>query len=141
MGFAWLDWLGRYHYFFNDFPIVLIIMTVVAEGFGIWTKNEFYYQAARFMIISAAITIIPTVLLGFILSDVMHFNGIREAYFFWHQLLGLVTAGLCVSTAVLLECQKRGYIQSLVPYYICLTLTLVCVCWTGSLGGDLAFGD
>lgn len=139
--FSWLAWLGQYHYIFVHFPIALIIMTVVAEGFGIWTRNELFYQAARFMIVSAAFFAPPTALLGLALSDGQHhYEGLGETILFWHQSLGLTTAGLAIVTAVLLEGQIRGHLKSLLPYYICLTLLFVSVCWTGMLGGDLAFG-
>lgn len=139
--FSWLAWLGRYHYIFVHFPIALISMTAVAEGFGAWTRCDLFYQAARFMIVSAAFLAFPTALLGLALSEGQQpYEGLGETILFWHRLLGLTTAGLAIVTAALLECQIRGHLKSLLPYYISLTLLFVCMGWTGMLGGDLAFG-
>lgn len=130
-----LHWLGNFHPILLHFPIALILMTVVAEILFNWYKNPLFDHAARFMIIAAAISAIPTALFGLAWGYNSHYVGDFQTIFFWHRALGLSTAVLAVLTATLRSKQQgRG------AYYICLTLLFILVSLAAFLGGELTFG-
>lgn len=137
---SWLNGIGRLHLIFLHFPIALIVMTLVAEWLWIWFANPLFNQAARFMIMSAAIFAPITALLGLAFGYGQTYEGISLDLFAWHRYFGLLTAGLAILTAFLKERYVRETSSSLTSYYICLFLLFLSVSLTGAFGGSLTFG-
>jgi len=134
----WVEWIGNFHPILLHFPIALVVMTAVAEILAQKSKSSIFSQAARFMIIAAAITATPTALLGWAFSYSMTYEGLSIAFFWWHRFLGIATAVLAIFTAILKELEVRGKMRKKF-YVISLILLLICTTATGFLGGELSF--
>lgn len=117
---GWMATIGRFHLIFLHFPIALIVMTVVAECLSIWFDNPLFPQAARFMIVAAAIFAPITALLGLAYGYGQHYEGFSLDLFVWHRYFGLLTAALAIFAAILRERYIRRHSTSLVTYYITL---------------------
>jgi len=135
----WIKWIGNYHVIILHFPIALIMMTAVAELFSIKSKSPIFTQAARFMIIAAAITALPAALLGLAYGYGVNYDQTLTQLFWWHRFFGLSTALLAIITACLKELHVRKKIGVL-AYAISLALLVVLVTITGYLGGEMTFG-
>ncbi|NGX50717.1 MAG: hypothetical protein K1060chlam2_00567 [Chlamydiae bacterium] len=135
----WIIWIGNFHPILLHFPIALIVMTAVAELIGMKSPSPLFKQAARFMISAAALTALPTALLGLAYGYDVSYDELHSLLFWWHRSLGLSTALLALITASFKELQIRGKIGRS-AYLICLTLLLLLVTATAFLGGEMTFG-
>lgn len=133
-GYLW--WIGNFHPIFLQFPIVLTVMTGVAEFLCYFRQNPFYAHAARFMLLSAAILVIPTVLFGLALGyrSERDYNELIIGYYLWHRVFGIITGILIISTAYV-----REYIHNQL-YYVLLIASVCSIIVTGYLGGSMTFG-
>lgn len=131
---AFIYWIGGFHPMFLGFPIALITMTVVAEVLFSRRGENLYDHAARFMILSAAILSIPTVLFGLALGYGAAYPNPQADFFWWHRFVGLSTMALVIVTAYLREYNGRR-----APYFTFLTASFLSVIVTGFLGGNLTF--
>ncbi len=135
---GWVDFFGDLHPIILHFPIALILMTAVAELMGLMSRSPIYRQAARFMIIFAAITAIPTALFGIAFGYQMTYKYPQTLFFWWHRFSGLTTAVWAIVTVVLEELSVRNKIKK--RYYIwSLVLLVIFVTVTGYLGGEMTF--
>jgi uncharacterized membrane protein len=135
-----IRWLGNFHPIFLHFPIALIIMTVIAELLFFWSGNTLFDQAARFMIIAAAISAIPTALFGFAFGYDANYEGILANIYWWHRFFGVFTTLLTIVTAILRELHSRKQWDTMKAYYLCLAIIFISVNLTGFLGGEMTFG-
>ncbi|MBA2369052.1 MAG: hypothetical protein H0V82_08535 [Candidatus Protochlamydia sp.] len=138
-----IDWIlkiGGLHLVFLHFPIALITMTVLAEILNIRYKNPLYENAARFMLISAAVLTPLTALLGFALGFGQFYEGTMNDIYSWHRYFGIVTTILVLWAVRLRENYFTGKALHLRSYYICLLFLFISLNLTGLLGGALAFG-
>lgn len=136
--FSWTKWqkeVGKLHFVFLHFPIALIFMTVIAEICLAFTKGVFYENAARFMLISAAVFSLPTLATGYIMSLTMPYTGSMALLLEWHMWLGIVTAALAITVATVRE--KRG---NTAIYYTLLIALFLIMNVTAYLGGVMTFG-
>lgn len=131
----WSQWIGGFHFIFLHFPIALITMATVSELFFVWNPKPLFDQAARFMLIAAAILAIPTVISGLIYSYAASYEGLMSILIEWHMWLGIATAALAIVVAFIRE--RKGKIVS---YYISLFLLFLLVNITGFLGGEMTLG-
>lgn len=127
-------WIGSLHPIFLDFPIALITMSVIAEILFYLQDKAIYDHAARFMVLSAAILSIPTVITGLAFGYGAAFANLQEDFFWWHRFLGILTMGLVVLTAYV-----REYYGKRSSYFAFLLLSFLSVSLTGFLGGSLTF--
>lgn len=132
---SFIAWLGSYHLLILHFPIALIVMTLFAEGLSYWTLDPLFDAAARFMMMAAAVTIIPTALLGLAFSYSATYGGELMDALWWHRLYGLVTTVLVVFTVYV-----REYYHHRAVYYTLLLLSFISVFLTGYYGGKMTFG-
>jgi uncharacterized membrane protein len=132
-----LWWLGNFHPLFLQFPIVLTLSTAFAELIYRYSQNVIFSHAARFMMLGAAIMVIPTVLLGLVLGykSEPEYNEFLIGYFWWHRFFGILTGLLIIATAYV-----REYQPSKTFYYCMLLCSVVSVILTGYLGGSITFG-
>jgi uncharacterized membrane protein len=133
-----LHWFGQFHFFAVHFPIALVMMTFLAELCFLWTKKGIYEQAARFMIIAAAVAAIPTALFGLALASQSNYTGRMETLFWWHQFFGIATVVSTIIAAFFSE-EKAKRNQKFL-YFVFLVLAFVATSGAGFLGGELAFG-
>jgi hypothetical protein len=131
----WTQWFGGLHLILLHFPIALITMTAFAELLFRWYRRPVFDAAARFMLISAAILIIPTAIFGWILSYSTPFEGLLGDMLQLHMWFGILTAGFAIVVAFIREYKGRGGL-----YYASLLLLFLLVTITGSLGSGMTFG-
>jgi uncharacterized membrane protein len=130
----WFIWLGNFHYLTNHFPIALIIMTAIAEIL-FWLRGKNIYEyAALFMLISAAIIVIPNALFGLAQSFAENYDGPQQTYFTFHASLGFLTSLLTILAVAFRISHYRS------SYLITLTIATITVSLTGLYGGFLSFG-
>lgn len=129
-----IHWLGYLHPVMIHFPIALVLMTVISEILFLFTRNPLFDGAARFMIIAAAITALPTALFGLALSYGAHYQGDYATIFFWHEVCGIITVFFAIIAAILREKRKMGF------YYLCLAILFLSVNIGGYLGGEMTWG-
>ena len=132
--------LGGLHLIFLHFPIALITMTVLAEILFKWYGTPLYENAAKFMLVSAAVLTPLTALLGFALGFGQFYEGAMNDIYSWHRYFGIVTTILVLWAARLRENYLAGKALNLRSYYICLFSLFIALNLTGLLGGALAFG-
>jgi uncharacterized membrane protein len=132
---SWMQWLGGFHFIFLHFPLALIIMTAISELLFAWYSKPIFDNAARFMLIAAAIFALPTALFGLIYSYTGTYEGLLATLIWWHGGLGITTAVFTIIAAFLREYSGLNKV-----YYICLFLLFILVNITGTLGGNLTFG-
>jgi uncharacterized membrane protein len=132
----WLRWWGNYHYIFVHFPIALIVMAGVAEILFSWKKDPKFNVIVNFLLISAAILVIPTVASGLSLKESGAVSEEMLPLLEWHEIFGFVTFTLTLITVILRFWLGRS------PLYLCsLFVLLICVIVTAYIGGLMAFGD
>lgn len=132
---AWESWFGNFHYIFVHFPIALIVMVGVAELISSWRKNPQYNLVINFLLIAAAVFVIPTVFSGLSLEE----SGVvpeTNPYLEWHETFGIATLVLTCITLIL-----RTFFKWRTLYLLSLLALLICVAITSHLGGLMAFGD
>lgn len=137
----WMQWLGGFHLIFLHFPIALVVMTVISECLYLRYKNLFFDHASRFMLITAAIATLPTVLTGLAFSYRVSYEGYNADLFWWHRFLGFFIAVTAFLAVTLKELTARKVIRSTVYYFICLAILFISVNVTGYIGGELTFGQ
>ena len=135
----WIKWIGNFHPIVLHFPIALIVMTVIAELLSIKSSYPIFKQAARFMIIAAAITALPTVILGLAYGYGASYEDPLILVFWWHRFLGISTAILAIITAIFKELHVRNKMKTH-AYTISLSFLFIFVTVTGYLGGEMTFG-
>lgn len=135
-----IKWVGNFHLILLHFPIALITMAAVSELLFFWYGNPLFDQASRFMVLAAAVTVIPTVLTGLAYGYNVPYEGVMASYFWWHRFFGIFTALLAILTAVLREFSPQKSSCPRAPYYLCLFLLFISVNVTAFLGGSLTFG-
>jgi len=135
----WINWVGNFHPVILHFPIALIIMTGIAELLAIRSPSPIFHNAARFMIFFAAITVIPTALLGLAYGYKATYEGTLSIIFWWHRFSGLTTAAMAIITVFLKELSLRKKLRGCY-YGFSLGILVVLVTIAGYLGGDMTFG-
>lgn len=135
----WIQWIGNFHPILLHFPIALIVMTVIAELLALKSKSTIFSQAARFMISMAAITAIPTAILGLAYGYGANYEDALQSIFWWHRFFGIGTAILAVFVAVLKELNIREKV-AMKTYGFFLGILFLFVTITGYLGGEMTFG-
>ncbi len=131
----WLKWTGAFHLLFLHFPIALITMTAIAELLSLWRHSPQLDAAARFMLLSAAVLSIPTVLLGLLYRYTATYNGLLEELIDWHMGFGIATA-----LFALLVLFIREYYGMTKAYGFSLFILFLLVSITGFIGGYVTFG-
>ncbi len=132
---SWTQWIGGFHFIFLHFPIALIMMTTFSELLFAWNKRMIFEFASRFMLISAAVLSIPTVILGLTYSYTTSYSGVLAQFIWWHQWLGISTAFFAIFVACI-----RGFKGTSKLYYLSLFFLFLLVNITGYLGGGMTFG-
>lgn len=133
---AWLRWFGNYHFIFVHFPIALITMACVAELLFSRRKDPQYNFIINFLLISAAILVIPTVFSGLSLEESGAVNEETHPLLEWHEIFGFITFSLTFITFIIHNWLGRSSL-----YLWSLIVLLICMIITSHLGGVMAFED
>lgn len=131
---SFIHWIGNFHPVLLHFPIALITMTGIAELLFSYSSRPIFDNAARFMILVAALVAIPTALCGLAWSYGSDY-GLYENLLDWHRIFGLSTTLLAIITAYMREYKGRS-----AAYAISLVFAVIFVTVTGFMGGSLTFG-
>lgn len=126
----------------THFPIALLFMAITFDlGAYLWRKQE-WRIVSFWMIVSAAIMIVPTLATGWIAGgDYTAGRGGVPAIFWWHRLSAFTTGGLAVTLLLWRVKVKDALSGTALLGSIALTLlTVSIVGYTGFLGGRMVFG-
>jgi uncharacterized membrane protein len=129
-------WLGSFHAASTHFPIALLMVAVLSEALGWWTRKETWLACTRFLLLIGAASALGTATLGWLNA----YSGVSAVYKF-HQWLGTGTALWAVLTAgcaVLFECREGSPERARLRGALFLGAALVGL--TGFLGGAIVYG-
>jgi len=136
-----INWLGQFHVMIVHFPIALILAAALAEALGMMTKRAFFLDAARFIVVIAALSAIPTVLLGAAAEHGAEFKGTYAEIIETHEGLGITTMIITIIAAALSELARRKNNGLLLMLYrVALIAAMAAVAATGHFGGELVHG-
>jgi mono/diheme cytochrome c family protein/uncharacterized membrane protein len=136
-GVRTLRWIGKFHLLALHFPIALVIAAAIAEAFSALRRSAVPSEAGRFCLVLAAVTAVPTAILGWL--HAAGGNGVGSPQLLMaHRWLGTSTAVWLVLTAVVAgRDARRGTSRRLrVMLAIAVLLTML----TAHLGGLLDRG-
>jgi mono/diheme cytochrome c family protein len=134
-----LSWLGKFHLLFLHFPISLIVVAGIGEGWSMWRRNPIPSEAVRFCLWLGALAAIPTAVLGWVFAA--NGNGISSLQLLTaHRWLGTTAAIWLVITALYAEGDTRLGRRSL-RVRLLLIGGVVIIALTAHLGGLLARGE
>jgi uncharacterized membrane protein len=104
-----IRWLGRFHPVSTHFPVALMYVAVLAEGFAWWSRRESWMQTVRFLVILGALGAIAAASLGWINAAFTSYVGSSATVLKYHRWLGTFTAAwtlVCAGLAVAAECKE-----------------------------------
>lgn len=129
-------WLGSFHAASTHFPVALLIVAVLSEILGLWTRKETWLTCTRFLLVLGAASAVGTATLGWLNA----YAGVSGVYKF-HQWLGTGTAVWAVLTAgaaVFFECREGSPERARMRGALFIGAVLVAA--TGFLGGAVVYG-
>ena len=126
--------LGDLHPIFLHFPIVWITTAFICDLIFLFKRNPVIMKISDWLIIAAALTIIPTVMTGLIAA-----GNTTDPHILTHRNWALITLSF-----TLLHGMFRAYVLSknkANPNYLILTAANLCLIdITADYGGLIAFG-
>jgi uncharacterized membrane protein/mono/diheme cytochrome c family protein len=129
-------WLGSIHAASTHFPVALLMVAVLSELLGWWTRKETWLACTRFLLVLGAASAVGTASLGWLNA----YAGVSAVYKF-HQWLGTGTAVwalLAAGSAVLFECREGSPERARMRGALFIGAVLVAL--TGFLGGAVVYG-
>jgi uncharacterized membrane protein/mono/diheme cytochrome c family protein len=94
-----LRWFGKFHLLALHFPIALVIAAAIAEALNVWRRSAVPSDAGRFCLVLAAVTAVPTAVLGWLHAAAG--NGVGSPQLLMaHRWVGTSTAAWLVLTAL-----------------------------------------
>lgn len=131
-----MAWLGSFHSASTHFPVALLMVAVLSEMLGWWTRKETWLVCTRFLLVIGAASAVGTAALGWMNA----YAGVSSVYKF-HQWLGTGTAlwaVLSAGCAVLFECREGSPERARMRGALFIGALLVAL--TGFLGGAIVYG-
>jgi uncharacterized membrane protein len=129
-------WLGSFHSASTHFPVALLMVAVLSEILGWWTRKETWLTCTRFLLLVGSASAVGTATLGWFNA----YTGISTVYKF-HQWMGTGTAVwavLSAGCAVFFECREGSPERARMRGALFLGAALVAI--TGFLGGAIVYG-
>ncbi len=136
-----LRWIGKFHPVSTHFPVALMLVAVLAEGFAWFSKRESWMQTVRFLVVLAALGGLASAGLGWMNAYFSSYDKAPGALLWWHRWLGSVTsvwAVICAGLAFLGPCSEGTHERRRFRGALLLGATLVGA--TGFLGSVLIYG-
>ena len=136
-----IRWVGKFHPVSTHFPVALMLVAVMAEAIGWWTRRESWMQTVRFLVVLAALGGLAAVGLGWMNAYFSSYDKAPGALLWWHRWLGSVTsvwALICAGLACLGPCVEGTLERRRCRGALLLGAALVSV--TGFLGSALIYG-
>jgi uncharacterized membrane protein len=129
-------WLGSFHSASTHFPVALLMVAVLSEILGWWTRKETWLTCTRFLLLIGAASALSTATLGWLNA----YTGVSTVYKF-HQWMGTGTAlwaVLSAGSAIFFECREGSPERARMRGALFLGAALVAL--TGFLGGAIVYG-
>jgi uncharacterized membrane protein len=136
-----IRWVGRFHPVSTHFPVALMFVAVLAEGFAWRTKREFWLQTVRFLVIIGALGAVVAAGLGWVNASFASYVGSSAAILKWHRWLGTFTAvwtTVCAGLVVISECREGSAERRRFRGALLLGAAMVGI--SGFLGSALIYG-
>jgi uncharacterized membrane protein/mono/diheme cytochrome c family protein len=136
-----IRWIGRFHPVSTHFPVALMFVAVLAEGFAWFTRRESWLQTVRFLVVLAALGAVSATTLGWINAYFTSYVGESAAILVWHRWLGTGSAAwavICAGLVVINGC-KEGTLERR-RFRGALLVGAILVGISGFLGSALIFG-
>ena len=136
-----IRWIGRFHPVSTHFPVALMFVAVLAEGFAWFTRRESWMQTVRFLVILAAMGAIAATTLGWINAYFTSYVGESAGILSWHRWLGTGTAlwaCVCAGLVIVNRCPEGSSERQ--RFRGALILGAVLVGISGFLGSALIYG-
>jgi uncharacterized membrane protein len=136
-----IRWIGRFHPVSTHFPVALMFVAVLAEGFAWWTKRESWLQTVRFLVIIGALGALVAASLGWVNASFASYVGSSAAVLQWHRWLGTFTAAwtvVCAALAGISECREGSAERQRFRGALVVGAAMVGI--SGFLGSALIYG-
>jgi uncharacterized membrane protein len=133
--------LGKWHPALVHYPIALVVMAAAAELLSIWKKRQWFADAARFMVASAAWLSVPAAAAGFAAASGETFSVAMKPVFSVHWVAGTAVPVLTFLAYGLGEGTRRsGQVWEQMLYRLFLFLAAAGVLVAAYFGGILGHG-
>jgi hypothetical protein len=133
-----LGWLGRFHVLLVHFPIALLVVAAVGEGWSWWLGLRIPAPAVRFCLLLGAAGAVAGAVLGWLEAAFGGYAAASRALDL-HRWVGTTTAVVAIGVALLSEADaRRGARSPLCRSALFLAALLVSA--AGHLGGTLVHG-
>jgi uncharacterized membrane protein len=134
-----LRWLGKFHLLLLHFPIALVVAAGLGEARSVWRRSPQPSETVRFCFWLAALTAIPTAVLGWL--HAANASGLGSSQLLTaHRWLGTTAAVWLVITAVCVERDARSGLRSRAAWLL-MTSGILVTALTAHLGGLLDRGS
>jgi len=127
----WL-FIGRFHPLIVHLPIGFILLAFLMELMAKIPRFKHLEQSVSFVLSLGILTSVGAALFGYLLSLSGEYQGSTLK---WHLYLGLATLGLAI-VALVLKSRASG-----TAYFTALSASVICLTFTGHLGGNLTHGS
>jgi uncharacterized membrane protein len=134
-------WIGRFHPISTHFPVALMFVAVVAEGFAWWTARVVWLVTVRFLVVCAALGALTAAGLGWINAAFSSYTGQLAPVLRWHRWLGTFTSCwivVCATLALRRGCNERSDARRTFRGALLFGALLVGI--SGFLGSALIYG-
>ncbi len=136
-----LRWVGKSHPFSTHFPVALMMVAVLAEGFAWWTRREGWLLTVRFLVGIAALSATGSATLGWLNAYFSSYNKTVGTLLWWHRWMGTssaVWALVCAALVFAGPCGEGSKERQRFRGALLLGAALVAI--TGFLGSALIYG-
>ncbi|WP_215224426.1 c-type cytochrome domain-containing protein [Echinicola shivajiensis] len=127
----WL-FIGRFHPLIVHLPIGFILLAFLMELMAKMPKFRHLEQSVSFVLFLGILTSVGAAVFGYLLSLSGEYQG---STLDWHLWLGLSTLAFAIIALVLKLKQVRT------AYFAFLSASVICLTFTGHLGGNLTHGS
>ncbi len=131
-----LEWIGRFHAASTHFPIGLLVIAVLSEALGWFTKKETWLTCTRFLVVLGAASAVNTALLGW-----LNYHPGEALVYQTHKWMGTLTALWAIisaGSAVFFECREGS--AERIRLRGALVVGAILISAVGFLGGAVTFG-
>ncbi|GAB3645954.1 ribonuclease inhibitor [Echinicola sediminis] len=127
----WL-FIGRFHPLIVHLPIGFILLAFLMELMAKIPRFKHLEQSVSFVLFLGILTSVGAAVFGYLLSLSGEYQG---STLDWHLYLGLATMLLAI-IALVLKSKASG-----TAYFTALSASVICLTFTGHLGGNLTHGS
>ncbi len=136
-----LRWLGQFHPVTTHFPVALMMVAVLAEALGWWTRRPSWLETVRFLVFISALGAVSAGALGWMNAYFSSYSKAPGALLWWHRWLGTGTAVwvvICAGLLLIHKCEEGSKQRQQFRGALLLGAALVSI--SGFLGSALIYG-